>query len=71
MAKVWYDAKDKMYKHENGREIPASDIRTLPHHRRQVLMIAGVNPDEKLTAPVENESQAEIKYVETILGDGS
>lgn len=73
MAKVWYDAKTKDWVHENGRTIPAQDIRTLPHHRRAVLALMGEQPTgpngEQL--PYENETQAEIRYVETILGDGN
>lgn len=71
MAKVWYDAKKKTYEHENGRSIPAQDVRTLPHHRKAVLAIAGVDSNADLNTPIENESQAELTYVETILGDGS
>lgn len=71
MAKVWFDAKTKEYKHENGRSIPASDIRTLPHHRRAVLNLAGKDPNDPINTPIDNESQAELQYVESILGDGN
>lgn len=70
MAKVWFDAKDKMYKHENGQEIPAYDVRTLPQHRKEVLKIAGLKPGDDINVPIENETQAEIKYVEQLLGGG-
>lgn len=70
MAKVWYDAKTKEYVHENGRSILASEVRTLPHHRKAVLSLAGIS-DLNLNAPIPNETQAEIAYVEKILGDGS
>lgn len=71
MPKVHYDLKTKEYVHENGRTIPATDIRTLPHHRREVMRIAGADPNAKPDAPIENETQAEIQYVETLLGDGN
>lgn len=72
MAKVYYDELTKEYVHEDtGRRIPASDIRTLPHHRREVLRIAGADPYEKPNVPIENETQAEMSYVEKILGDGN
>lgn len=71
MPKVHFDEKTKEYVHDNGRSIPAVDIRTLPHHRKAVLALAGADPNQKPSAPIENETQAEIRYVETLLGDGN
>lgn len=70
MVKVTYDPKTQDYVHENGRRIPASDIRNLPHHRKEVLRMAGADPNIKPEAPIENETQHELAYVERILGDG-
>lgn len=71
MAKVYYDEKTKDYVHEEtGRRIPAMDIRNLPHHRREVLRMAGADPYTKPEVPIENETQVEMAYVERILGDG-
>ncbi len=67
-AKVWFDAKDKMYHHENGRTIPAQDIKTLPHHRRAILGMAGLDPNQPITAPIDNETQLELDYVAKLLG---
>lgn len=67
-AKVWFDAKDKMYHHENGRTVPASDIKTQPRHRKAILTAAGLDPNQPLSAPIDNETQLELDYVARLLG---
>lgn len=70
MAKVWYDAKTKEYKHENGRSIPVADLRTLPHHRKAIEAMVTKTYDghgDELTVPAADYPQAEVTYVEKIL----